>query len=138
MTQFLVELYVARTDLAAFDHGAERARLSAEELTRQGTPVRYLHSIFVPEDETCFHLYEAASAESVREAARRAALPCERVREAVSEAPRVRARPGEGDATCDEHDSGSVKPLTEGMLRTGPTRLVRAAKDRSAVREECL
>jgi hypothetical protein len=85
MAEFLVELYVSRRDVAAFTRGAENARLAAEELTRQGTPVRYLHSIFVPEDETCFYLYEAPSVESVCEAALRAALPFDRVSEAVSE-----------------------------------------------------
>jgi hypothetical protein len=36
------------------------------------------------QDETCFHLYEAASVDAVREVARRAALPFERVTEAVA------------------------------------------------------
>jgi len=53
-------------------------------MSREGTPVSYLRSIFAPEDETCFYLYEAGSAEIVREAARRAALPSERVTEVVS------------------------------------------------------
>ena len=84
MTEFLVELYVPRTDPLAAESGAERARLAAEELTREGTPVRYLRSIFVPEDETCFALYEAVTAEAVREVARRAALRFEHVAEAVT------------------------------------------------------
>jgi hypothetical protein len=78
MAEFLVEVYVSRADPAAVERGAERARLAAEELTREGTPVRYLRSIFVPEDETCFFLYEAASVEDVEEAARRASLRFER------------------------------------------------------------
>ena len=49
-----------------------RARAACDELSRQGTRVRFLRSIFVPEDEACFHLYEAVSADAVREAARRA------------------------------------------------------------------
>jgi uncharacterized protein DUF4242 len=85
MTEFLVELYVSRTDEAAVERGAARGRLAAEELTSEGTPVRYLRSIFVPEDETCFLLYEAASADAVREAARRAELPLARVSEARGE-----------------------------------------------------
>jgi hypothetical protein len=83
MTEFLVELYVARADAAAVEGAAERARAAAEQLTREGTPVRYLRPIYIPEDETCFHLYEAASAEVVREATRRAALPFERITAAV-------------------------------------------------------
>ena len=83
MPEFLVELYVSRTDAGAVGRRAERARLAAEDLTRDGTPTRYLHSIYVPEDETCFFLYEAASADAVRAAARGAALTFERVAEAV-------------------------------------------------------
>jgi uncharacterized protein DUF4242 len=84
MANFLIELYLPRTDRAAFNCSVRRARLAADELSRQGTPVRYLHSVFVPEDETCFHLYEADSPDRVREAARCAALRFERVSEAVS------------------------------------------------------
>ena len=84
MAEFVVECYVSRADAGAVERGAERARLAAEELTREGTPVRYLRSIFVPEDETCFFMCEAASADAVRETARRAALPFERVAEAVA------------------------------------------------------
>ena len=47
--------------------------------------MRYLRSIFVPEDETCFFLYEAASADAVCQAVRGAALAFERVVEAVAQ-----------------------------------------------------
>jgi hypothetical protein len=79
MPEFLIELYVSRTDAGSLERDTERARLAAEELHRQGGSVRYLRSIFVPEDETCFLLYEAASAEAVREAVLRARLPVDRV-----------------------------------------------------------
>ena len=83
MAEFLVEFYLSRTDRAATQAVADRACLAAEELTRRGTPVRYLSSIFVPEDETCFHLYEAISADAIREVAQRAELSFERVLEAI-------------------------------------------------------
>jgi hypothetical protein len=85
MAGFVIELYVARADAGTIARGAARARLAADELARQGTAVRYLSSIFVPEDETCFFLYEAESAEAVRDAARLAALPFEHVAEAVAQ-----------------------------------------------------
>jgi hypothetical protein len=78
-SEYLVELYLARGDGAAVAASAERTRLTAEELSAAGTPVRYLRSIFVPEDETCFLLCEAESAEAVRDAAERAGLRFERV-----------------------------------------------------------
>ena len=83
MPEFRVELYVAQSDDASVARGAGHALVASEALTREGTPVRYLRSIFVPEDETCFFLYEADSADAVREAALRAGLRCERIAEAV-------------------------------------------------------
>jgi len=85
MREFVLELYVARTDAAAMSSAARRARLAARELTGEGTRVRFLRSIFVAEDETCLLLYEAASADAVRKAAARAGLPCDRVAEVVAE-----------------------------------------------------
>jgi len=64
MTEFLVEFYLSRTDTAALHRSVRRARLAAEEQTRRGMPVRYLRSIYVPEDETCFLLYEAGTAKA--------------------------------------------------------------------------
>ena len=88
MTEYLVELYVARSDSLAVEDGCERARLAAEEETRLGTPVRFLRSIFVPQDETCYLLFAASSPDAVRAAAQRAALPFERLSPAIeSEAP---------------------------------------------------
>ncbi len=83
MAEFLLELYVSRADPAGVERRAERARLAAEEVSRDGTPVRYLRSIFVPEDETCFLMYEAARAEDVEEAARRASFQFGRASAAV-------------------------------------------------------
>jgi hypothetical protein len=83
MTEFVVEHYLARSGTDCFRRDVEGARRAAEQLTSEGTPVTYLRSIFVPEDETCYVLYRASSAEAVREAARRAQLRFERVAEAV-------------------------------------------------------
>ena len=45
--------------------------------------MRYVRALFLGADETCFHLYEAGSSEAVFEATRRAAIPVERVVEAI-------------------------------------------------------
>jgi hypothetical protein len=58
--------------------------LGAQALAREGTQVRFLRSIFVPEEETCFYLYEGPSADAVRAAATRAGLRFHRITEAVS------------------------------------------------------
>jgi hypothetical protein len=61
-----------------------RARRAGDEVTRAGRRVRFVRSIFVPEDDTCFCVYQAAAVEDVREAARRAALSGQHVTEVVS------------------------------------------------------
>jgi hypothetical protein len=84
MTEFLVELFVSKTqDSATVTAEAERLSTAADELTAEGRPVRLVRSIFVPEDETCYLLFEAGAVEHVRETALRAALPLERVVEAA-------------------------------------------------------
>jgi len=82
--EFLVEFYVARSDGAWVGPNADRARLAAEEVAREGTPVRWVRSIFVPEDEICFFLYEAETIEGVMRATQRASLGVERIAQAVT------------------------------------------------------
>ena len=86
MAEFLVELYMARGDGDAIAREGERARRAAQAATRGGSPVRFVRSFFVPEDETCFLVFEAASAEDVRAAALLAGLRFEHVAEVFGEA----------------------------------------------------
>lgn len=79
MDRYLVEVYLSRAGSDGLAAAAARARSAAETMALEGLHVRWLRTIFVPEDETCFYLYEAASAEFVREAGRRAGLVFERV-----------------------------------------------------------
>ncbi len=83
MTEYVVELYLARLDAECLDIAADQARTAAEELSAEGINIRYTASIFVPEDETCFHVYEAGSVDEVREASRRAGISVTRIVEAV-------------------------------------------------------
>jgi hypothetical protein len=78
---FLVETY-APTAITLAD-AETRARHAAVELAKSGTPVRYVRSIFIPGDEMCLYLFEAPSAEAVREASELAGLAPERIVEAV-------------------------------------------------------
>ena len=88
MASYLVETYLPRLRAAEFGEASVRARLAAKRLSREGTPIRHLRSIFLPEDETCLHFFEAPNSESVREAAQRAELPCDRIVEALEGTPR--------------------------------------------------
>ena len=80
---YLVELHRPPSGWQALQRLAAQARASAELLNQEGTPVRFLRSIFVPEKDSCFFLYEGASADAVGEAGRRAALAIGRVALAV-------------------------------------------------------
>lgn len=62
----------------------QRARSAADELTRQGTRVRFERSIHVPQDEICFFVFDAASGEVAALAAECAELRPLRVVEAVT------------------------------------------------------
>jgi hypothetical protein len=62
---------------------ADEVEAALARLANGREAVRHLRATFVPEDETCFHLVEAPSLEAVREALQRAAIPYERIVEAV-------------------------------------------------------
>jgi Nickel responsive protein SCO4226-like len=76
-TRYTVELRLPQAGWADVQEVTARARAATEE------PVRFLRSIFVPEDEACFLLYEGPSAQSVRAAAVRAKLGVRRVEAAL-------------------------------------------------------
>jgi hypothetical protein len=77
--RYTVELRLPQTGWEDLQEAAARARQAAEQMRREGEPVRFLRSIFVPEDDACFFLYEGSSAQSVRDAAVRAELGVRRV-----------------------------------------------------------
>ena len=83
MPSYLVEVYLPRSRAPEAAVTARRARAAAEELSREGAPIRYVRTTFLPGDETCFHLFEAASAEVVEDAVGRAKLGRARVVPAV-------------------------------------------------------
>ena len=83
MPRYLVETYVPRSRAREARAAGRDARAAAEELAREGTPVRYVRTTFLPDDETCFHIFEAASEEAVGEACRRAGIGSGRIVPAV-------------------------------------------------------
>jgi hypothetical protein len=80
---FLVEAYVPRTGARDAQAMAREARAGAEALTLEGTPIAYIRATCLPEDETCFHVFEAASWEAVAEVCRRAGIGNGRIVQAV-------------------------------------------------------
>lgn len=74
LARYTVELTRPAEGWTDLEGMVSAARKAVSELRDQGTPVRLLRSIFVPEDDACFLLYEGPSAESVRSAVEAAAL----------------------------------------------------------------
>jgi hypothetical protein len=81
---YLVETFLARGSAGERTARERRARSSADELTRNGTRVRFEGSTHVPEDELCFFTFEAPSGSVAALAAQQAGLEPLRVVEAVS------------------------------------------------------
>lgn len=84
MPSYLVETYLPRGRAGERKARTRRACSAALELTREGIRVRFVRSIHVPEDETCFFVFDAPSGESAALAAERAALGPLRVVQAIA------------------------------------------------------
>jgi hypothetical protein len=81
MPEYLLELYVSGGGSAAAGAGTARVRAAADTVTAQGATVRYLRSMLVAADETCFVLLEADTAQSVQDVAVLAQVPSNRISE---------------------------------------------------------
>jgi hypothetical protein len=81
---YLVETYLARGRAGERAACERRARWAAEGLTKGTSRVRFDRSIYVPEDEICFFVFDAPSGRDAAIAAKRAELDPIRVVEAVS------------------------------------------------------
>ena len=76
MTRFLVEAYTPRSvEIAEVEARARR-------LAEAGAEVKYVRAIFVPEDELCLHLLDAASPEAASDLVRRVGISPDRIVEA--------------------------------------------------------
>jgi hypothetical protein len=87
---FLAETYLARPGKARL-RSAQRARAAAKKLAEHGTRIRFVRSIYVPNDEICFLVFDSISADAVEDACTRAGIRVERVVEAV-ESPQPASR----------------------------------------------
>jgi hypothetical protein len=81
-SEYVAECFWPGVDDAAVRAVDARAAQSAAELTQDGTPVRYLGSLLMREDEVVLCLFEGEHA-SVRKAAEQAGVPFERILEAA-------------------------------------------------------
>jgi hypothetical protein len=78
--QFLVEAYHPARNRRSLAADAARLRAAAARLER----VELVSTVYVPEDEVCFYLFESDSAELVAEVSRAARLEFDRVQPVVA------------------------------------------------------
>ncbi|MCH7738275.1 MAG: DUF4242 domain-containing protein [Chloroflexi bacterium] len=84
MPQYVVERHLPNYTGEQVAAAAKRAKQTTLAMTREGTPVRYMRSIFVPGEDKCYCLFEGDTADVVRLANERANLPVESIKEALS------------------------------------------------------
>jgi hypothetical protein len=79
--RYLAELYIPAT--TALAEVAGNARAGAEQAAGAGARICFLLAIFVPQDESCFVLYQASTAEEVSMAGTLAGLAFDRIVPAI-------------------------------------------------------
>jgi Protein of unknown function (DUF4242) len=81
---YLVERYLPDIGTDGLRALAERLETASAELRGTGVPVRYLGSLFLPDEESCFCRLEAPSAAAARSLNELAAAPYARISAAVA------------------------------------------------------
>jgi Nickel responsive protein SCO4226-like len=76
---FMVEIYLSRDIAGEPDATISRLVSAADRVAAQGPFVRYLRSFYIPEDETCLLVMEAASETTVRSVVDRAGIVADRI-----------------------------------------------------------
>jgi hypothetical protein len=88
---YVVERYLPGVSSSELERVLDGLRRTTREMRGEGTPVRYLGSTIVPEDEACFCQFEGPSQAAVAEANGRAAVAFDRI------VPAIAVSPGPGD-----------------------------------------
>lgn len=83
MRSFLVESYVAGTPNPDVRSLAALAQAGAAAGAREGIEVRHVRSFLAPDDEICFHVFEAASRQEVARMTELVNLDHERITEVI-------------------------------------------------------
>ncbi len=87
MPRFMVESYPVGLTADELTAASDRAARVAQELQLDGINVRLVESTLVPAEDSLFCIFEAPSREVVEEIAARAAIPIDRLIEAVDVGP---------------------------------------------------
>ena len=75
MKVFMVERSLKGISMDDLAGAQKRAISTADEMSRAGTPMRYIRSTFAPDSGRCMCLFEAEDAEQVKTLNRKANIP---------------------------------------------------------------
>ena len=92
---FLVERYLSPTAAEQLLGSVARAARLCERsvLAQAESPIEYLHSAYLPSEETCFCLFRASTADAVRSLNAEAGFAFERITQGRLLFPTTRSRP---------------------------------------------
>jgi len=79
MQVYLVERSLKGIAMDQLAAAQQRAIQTAQQMSAQGTPIRYIRSTFVPETGECNCLFAAEDAQEVKTLNQRANIPFEKV-----------------------------------------------------------
>jgi hypothetical protein len=79
MSVFMVERNLGGISMDDLGNAQKAAIAKGEEMTQQGTLVRYIRTTFAPEDGRCMCLFEAEKSDDVERLNDEAGLPYNRV-----------------------------------------------------------
>ena len=101
MATFMVERYLPGVSAGQAAAGELLAEQLAMRLRTEGGTVRHLRSLFVPQDEQCFVLFQATSAHALAETLERLGIGYERIAESKAgvQAPIIPGRVGQTPST---------------------------------------
>lgn len=88
MPVYMVERDLPGIAMEQLADAQKRAIVAGQELTAMGKQVAYIRSTFVPGEDTCMCLFEAANADYVKEANERAHIPFTRIVPAMDLTPK--------------------------------------------------
>ena len=83
MPNYMVERTLPGYTAEQVAGAANRARETTNLMAREGTPVRYLRSTFIPGEDKCYCLFDGPSPEVIQTANDRAGLPVDRIVEVL-------------------------------------------------------
>jgi len=92
-SRYLVEWYQPTLSKELLERTVRQIDRSTAELSREGTAVDLLLTLFVPDDEVAFCLFAAGSPAAVEQACRRAELPFARITKTITAPNVTRTRP---------------------------------------------